>query len=875
MPRAPSARRFAIVPGPNPERETMRPAIAHIVQGSNLAVASDFVALPEDHKPNSQMMLKGTRGELENILDAEEPSQDVFDFGLDDGDDEISGQHDRTQVLAQAGITVVQEPANSSDVEVQLLPPAIPTIALAHRFKPEQVEMLEYDPLDDHEAFNLVNQKPAVEDLSEDEGQLVAKAYEVASKIKAQPQLTFELVNQAQQVFTRKGKDLFWPVLRNALAHPPALKGEPIAATVAKHTQQIETIALQVLAHEAKTNCYYLEALEIGFHTLPAYRDLNLRLAFNKALRERVTELRVMTNIVLKEIKTAITEKQTHFVVLERLAKIFPDQRNLVWKFHQLMRRQPTSEAAKNQDIAQRYTDRINAIAAQVVKATLPRTTIVYPLLEIGYQLLPLTTSAQDEYKLRKALLQKIQTELTLHPLQKPAADLIQSVKYAPFNSTKLIREAIAPLDQRQQSVFPVAVKRASEHQLITDKKLLTEQITTAKKLIELMPKRRTDIITRMAEGLSPLNRIHFHEALGSSLLSDKLFGDYQALGMKVPDPRAKLPPVPQTKAPLVDLKSEEKLEEIDLEPQPSLWSQFTTGLKKGVAEVKNWFGAIKQSVSDFSFADFLRGHKATVAFTTVIAAVNGYQGVQDIMTVSEPSPVVNNATYDSNLEPQHVAPFQQAAYSMSMGTDQAGVRQVLHYAPVTIAGHDRFWHQNGAFTPDNLRLANTANTAAVALPGYNAVTFHADETVHVSNPWQYRVDQHDAMANIYNALDAYMRSTPFRLSFPGYVAGLEDQSIMFENLASYNSRAHHILHHIAHGDTIAFGTTPDGDIVITEWTNAQGINMLAGEPAVVIRTNSLRNLGEYSRSPNMLAQRVRTTPNTEQRVAMITPQSL
>ncbi len=871
MPRAPSARRFAIVPEPNSNRETARPAIAHIVQGSNLALDTNIVTVPEDHRPNSQMILKGTRGQLENILDPNEP--DEFDFGLDDDNNEISGQHDRDQVLAQAGIILVQEPANVSDLEItQSIPPAIPTLALAKRITLEEDEILEYDPLDDHAAFNLVTKKTIIEDVSEDEEQLVAKAYEVAQKIKAQPQLTFELVAQAQQVFTRKGKNLFWPVLRNALAHPPALKAEPMLTTVARHTKQIESIALQVLAHEAKTSCFHLEALEIGFHTLPAYRDLNLRLALNKTLSERVSELRTITNTVLKEIKTAVAEKQTHFFVLERLAKMFPRQRNLVWRFHQLMRKQPNRETAQHQDIVQRYEARINAIATQVVTATLPRTTIVYPLLEIGYQLLPLTASAQEEFKLRKALLQKIQTELTLHPLQKPATALIQAVKNAPFNSANLVNDAVQPLNPFQQSVFPVAVKRASDQQLIVDRKLLTEQIVTARKLITLMPKRQADIITGMAQNLSPLDKIRFHEALGQSLLSETLFGDYQKLGIKAPDPRAKLPPLPNAKAKLVDQNAAEAIEELDLEPEPSLWAQFTTGLKKGVAEVKNWFGAIKQSISDFSFSNFLRGHKATVAATTVIAAMNGYQGYQNITTVSEPSPVVNNATFDSNLEPQHVAPFQQAVFSMNMGTDQSGVKQVLQYAPVTIAGHDRYWHQNGVFTPSNLRLANSTNT--VTSPGYQAVAFHADETVHISNPWQYRVDQHDAMANIYNALDAYMRSSPFRLSFNNYIPGSEDQTTLFENLARYNPRAHHILHHIAHGDTIAFGTTPDGNIAITDWTNAQGINMLAGEPPVVIRTNSLSNLGEYSRSPNMLAQRVRIATHTDLRVAMITTQS-
>lgn len=873
MLRAPSARRFAIVPPENQSRETARPAIAYIVQGSNLAVETNVVTVPEDHRPNSQMILKGTRGELENILDLDQDGLDDFDFGLDD---EISGQHDRAQVFAQAGIIEVKESANSSDVDLlQSIPPAIPEIALAQRIVLTDDELFEFNPSDDHDAFTLVNKKPTVEAASEDEEKLVARAYKVAKEIKAQPNRTFELVYQAQQAFTRQGKDLFWPVLRNALAHPPALKGEPIATTVAKYTQQIDTIALQVLAHEAKTNCFYLEALEIGFHALPAYRDLHLRLAFNKALRERVSELRLVTDRFLKEMKVGTNEKQTDVVVLERLAKIFPSQRNLVWQFHQLMRKQPTAETTHNQDIVQQYSNCIDSIATQVVAATLPRVTLVYPLLEIGYQLLPHTANTKEEFKLRKALLQKIQTELILHPLQKTATALIQSVKYAPFNGAKLIREAVAPLDQRQQSVFPEAVKRAIAHQLVSDKKLLAEQITTARKLIELMPKRRNDIITKMADDLSPLHRIHFHEALGSSLLNDKLFGDYQTLGMKVPKPRAKLPPVPHSKANLVNLKAEEKLEEIEeIEPEPSLWAQFTTGLKKGVTEVKNWFGAIKQDISNFSFSNFLRGHKTIVGATTVIAAMNGYQGYQNITTVVEPPLTANNATYDQNTGAQDLTRVRLAAYSRSMGTDQSGRKQVLNYAPVIIDVPNIFGHLYGSFTPTGLNFASRENTEAMTNPDYTAVSLHADETVRVTNPWQYRVDQHDAMANIYNALDAYMRSSPFRLSFPEYVAGAQDQSIIFENLARYNSRAHHILHRIAHGDTISFGTTPDGNIAITDWTNAQGINMLASEPHVVIRTNSLSNLGEFSRSPNMLARRVRPSTHTEIRVAMITPQA-
>lgn len=841
MARLPAARRFTLIPGPLDQSTspTIRPAIAALVQ-DNLALDQTAITLPEDKGPDSQVMIKGDRAELHEILDSD-GELDVFDMGIDESEVEISGSFDRRAALAQAGI--IEIPYADNDIEISLVePPPVPFTAKIERLKITDDELVEFDPLDDHAPFELLT--PTIEDLSRDESRLLQKAEQLARGIKANPSTTFAQVSEASRLFTRRGKDLFWQVLRTALAYPPVLPDETSAMVVVKHAQIIEHTALEVLAYERKTKSFSLEALEIGFHSLPPYRDQPTRLAMNRALREKVAELRPIADTVTKTILQAVETGTSHFDTLQKLALQFPTERAIVWKFHALLRKQSPRPQA-GEDITHVYRDQVKMIAGRIVQETLPRATIYYPALEIGYQLLPTTGNPQDEIKLRKALLQKVKDELVLVGLKKPAQELVHKFKNAPFAKNQLTSEAIAALPASQQSLFPEAVKRALAPEIAKARRELTERSTIAQILIDGAPQRKAKIVDRLAEGLSPLEQIMLRENTGSSVLSNRLFGDYERLGLIPPNPQTKLPPIPSVTAPVAEV-----IEDCTELVEPGIWQRFTTGLKNGINRVSNWWGDVKKSWQEFSFMNFLNSHRRVVTLTTAVAALNAREAYLNYTT--EIAPMAQSSTNDQPNKPD-IIQVQEAAFSMPMGTSASGTRNTLNYIPVGLGKRDHFWHNHGAFTPQHLRLA-TGDQVRFITPGYQQVSL-ITQTAIVTHPWELRVDQHDAMANVFNVLEAYMSTRSFELAYPNYRPGDRDQTTLFDALARYAPRAHHILHRIAHGDVINLGIDIEGNIVITSWINAQGINMLAGEPAISIRMNSLSNLGEFSRSETALAR--------------------
>lgn len=861
MARSSAARRFTLVPAPFEQslaaQPTIRPAIAALTQ-DNLALDANTISLPEDKGPDSQVMIKQVRSDLRPALDAsDEDELDVFDWGI--GDDEVSGDFDRSTMLAQTEL--VEELKIGNDITPPL-PPEVPLIAQALRLKLSDDEMVECAPVDDHLHFNLVTKKPIIEDLDANEQRLWEIAVNLSRRIKSNPSSTFAQVAEASRMFTRQGKDMFWPALRTAIAYPPRSPNETIAQAVERHSHVIESTALQVLAHETTTRSFSLEALEIGFHSLPAYRDQPTRLAMNKALREKVAELRPIAHTVVQVIHQGINTRSTYFDTLQSLMKLPLQKRAIAWKFHALLRKK-SPPAKAGEDITQVYQKQINTIATRVLQETFPRTTIHHPALEVGYQLLPNTGDPKDEIKLRKALLQRVNDELVLVGLKKPAQELVLNVKAAPFAKETIANQATATLSPRQQALFPEAVKRAAAPEIVKMRRELTERSTIAKILVENLPHKKAKILERLGQGLSPLEHIMFREQTGNSVLNNGLFGDYARLGLVAPDPREKLPPIPVSKVATTPLPETIIEDYTDLvEPGlwkkfttgikdgiPNLWKRFTTGIKEGVDQVKNWFGDRKKNLASFSFMNFVRGHRRVVTLTTAVAALNAREAYLNYTT--ELAPMAQAPSPDEPRELMYT-PVQEAAFSTPMGTNSNGTRLSLNYVPVGLSRLDQFWHNVDVFTPKHLSIAS-AHQSTFTTPGYQQVNLHS-QTAVITQPWELRVDQHDAMANVFNVLDAYMRTRTFRLAYPQYRPGAQDQSTLFDALARYSPRAHHILHRIAHGDVINLGINLEGHIVITSWTNAQGINMLAGEPPIAIRMH-LPNLGEFSRSPVVLAR--------------------
>jgi hypothetical protein len=629
------------------------------------------------------------------------------------------------------------------------------------------------------------------------------------------------------------------------------------------------------------------------------------------------TEDKALAEKVVETITTGIKDKKTELQVLMTLATLAPGKREIIWHFYHLLKKPDSriQNITKQDDIAAIYRDHLASISKQLVTAMAGQWHKVLSFLDIGFQMLPHNIDERTTVRLRRALKNNLDARIQAEKingtlgilsidanvvLEKLVNQLVDKFTSEPFNVARHVREVLEPLDERQKvAVLKVIGPQINDLRAAKKIQLSTQAEVTAT-LIAASPDQKHSIMQQITKGMKPLDIILFHEMMGESLLHGQ-FGDYARLG--------KLPSKPQT--PLIgekindeviqqhrqriDLKTQKAaqtveqpaeepiethdsnfLEEMPPAPQ-TLWQSITSTVSRGVKHISNWWGSVKNAVSEFSFMDFVRGHRSVVGATTVIAALNGYQGYQDMTRVVEVA-TPTHTTVDVSLEQSEGMRLQASAFSQYLGMTAEGRPRIINYAPVYTAvtestiAMQRYRH--GLDNTTQLPLATAEQSQQMTPSGYEAVTtLRGEEQVNIISPWEYRVDQHDAMANIYNALGAYMNSRTFRLAYNNYVAGEMDQSTLFNDLVTYNPRAHHILQRISHGDTITFGTNRAGNVVIVSWYNAEMINMLAGEPAIEIKMNRLANLGEFSRSSTALARNTpHATTSTQVTVAMLNP---
>lgn len=993
MRRAPA--RLTIVPPAH--RQTERPQLMAIVGQSNAAVAVDIdnavitqeIELPEDRKaPNSGILLRSAvRTEITDILDTDD-ELDVFDMGLDaddgaavpiidlDPDDEVSGQHDRQDLLLATDYAtdIELEPINELEQPVTPSPVQAPAADGWEMYRPitptPPAEAL-YIPLNPRDVISIPAipdeaKEPELIDLTDDELHLFHQAQALAKEMRSNPQHAFDQVAAEGKKVSRAHKRFFWDQLYQSRRPQKISKNETKQDIVAKHAQAIETIAYQVVRYERSQKCYYLVALEFGFQCLPAYADPNVKDALQRALRQKVEMFRevvvymkplqlktltpdtvymlapadkALAETVVKTVNQAIKEKKTELALLKELAAIDPTQSKTIWHFYQLLKKpDPQIKSIKPQaEIPGVYQRRIASIADQLVAEMNGEWQRIDGVTMMGFQMLPQNVDAPTDAKLRGALMRAVQARVKLAELSKElpiitpemqtvleklVGRILEKFSAEPFNADKHVNAAWQELNTNQegskltdlQKAALLPVLRSKISAVRAEKKAqLTARVQQTKERIAATPHLKPSILQQAAQGMSPLDTILFHEMIGQTLLNST-FGDHQRLRLsptkpqpaapllaqkiddqsiafyrqlidaKVPKVKAVPPPVPQIARPETD--QPEELDSELLEEQPTtLWQSLTSAFSRGAKHISNWWESVKTSVSEFSFMDFIRGHKSVVGATTVLAALNAYQGYTDFTRVVEVASVSNTIANDANDKQPEMVRYQTAAFSQPLGLSETGRPRILNYAPVHVSTLDMPWHHHGLFVPHNLRLATAAESQQMTTAGCEAITtLHSDGQIQVISPWEYTVHETGPMANIFNALHAYMHSRTFKLAYMQYTPTPEhpatetssgvrgDQSTIYDHLASYNPRAHHILHRVQTGDKITFGINTYGEIVIVSWYNAQMINMLAGEPTIAIRMNMLANLGEFSRSPSALARLTtpqQTTPATT--VAMLT----
>jgi hypothetical protein len=915
---------IAAIVSPIPAQTNTAPAIAH-----------EDVELPEDRAATTSgiMLRNATRREIDDTLDEidiEDDRDDVFEMGLPDN----SGEYDRNDLLTAAGYPIEsdRDAGNDTKKDTDSLPkidgdrvfyraitPPIPADVLIKSIK-EEPTILDLNAEDEI----LLARATALAKVMQQKPLLAYQyvAHEAKTVTRAQRRFFWDQVYH-ERAPQKPGKD----EKVNELVAQHAQTIEAIAYQVIRHERSTECDALEAL--EIGMQClpaYTSIKLKDAFQYALRKKTEELRaikyiypLALTRLTPDTVymlaPEYRTLAEKVVETITAGIKDKKTELQVLTTLATLAPGKREIIWHFYHLLKKPDSriQNITKHDDIAAIYRGHLASISKQLVTAMAGQWHKVISFLDIGFQMLPHNIDERTTVRLRRALKTNVENRIQAEKisgtlglfstnensvLEKLVNQLVDKFTSEPFNAVQHIREVLEPLDERQK-VAVLKVIGPKINDLRAAKKIqLSTQVEIATSLIAASPDQKHSITQQITKGMKPLDIILFHEMMGASLLNGH-FDDHARLGM--------LPSKPQTGAPLIgeainddviqkyqqriDLKTpkapqivaqpvEETIETLDqnlLEEMPpapqTLWQSITSRVSRGVKHISNWWGSVKNAVSEFSFMDFIRGHRSVVGATTVIAALNGYQGYQDMTRVVEVA-TPPHSTFDAHREQAEGIHVQAAAFSQYMGTTADGRPRMLNYAPVTVSTVDMPWHHHGLYSPTNLRLATADESQAMTPSGHEAVTtLRGEEQVNIISPWEYRVDQHDAMANIYNALGAYMNSRTFRLAYNNYVAGEMDQSTLFNELVTYNPRAHHILQRIQHGDTITFGTNREGNIVIVSWYNAEMINMLAGEPAIEIRINRLANLGEFSRSSTALARNTphTTTPPTVT-VAMLNP---
>lgn len=918
---------IAAIVSPIPAQTNTAPAIAH----EDVELPEDRAATT-----SGIMLRNATRREMDYTLDEidiEDDRDDVFEMGLPDN----SGEYDRNDLLAATGYPTEtdRDASNDTQKDTDSLPkidgdwvfyraitPPIPADVLIKSIK-EEPTILDLNAEDEI----LLARATALAKVMQQKPLLAYQyvAHEAETVTRAQRRFFWDQVCH-ERAPQKPGKD----EKVNELVAQHAQTIEAIAYQVIRHERSTECDALEAL--EIGMQClpaYTSITLKAAFQYALRKKTEQLRaikyiqpLALTRLTPDTVymlaPEYRTLAEKVVETITAGIKDKKTELQVLTTLATLAPGKREIIWHFYHLLKKPDTASQniTHHDDVATRYRGRIATIAKQLFTAIDGKWHKAASFIDIGFQMLPRNVDQAATLLLRRALQKDLDTRIKAATFRIKAAtfgiisandtavveklvqQLVDKFTAEPFSVARHVREVLEPLNEHQK-VAVLKVIGPKINDLRAARKLqLSTQAEVAATLIAASPDQKHSIIHQMTTGMKPLDIILFHEMMGASLLNGH-FDDHARLGM--------LPNKPQTGAPLIaspitdqviqqhrqriDLKTqkapqiaaqpvEEPIEILDpdliedIAPAPqTLWQSITSTVSRGVKHISNWWGSVKNAVSEFSFMDFVRGHRSVVGATTVIAALNGYQGYQDMTRVVEIA-TPTHSTVDAHREQAEGIHIQAAAFSQYMGTTADGRPRMLNYAPVTVSTVDMPWHHHGLYSPTNLRLATADESRAMTPSGHEAVTtLRGEEQVNIISPWEYRVDQHDAMANIYNALGAYMNSRTFRLAYNHYVAGEMDQSTLFNELVTYNPRAHHILQRIQHGDTITFGTNREGNIVIVSWYNAEMINMLAGEPAIEIRINRLANLGEFSRSSTALA---RNTPHTttpqEVTVAMLNP---
>lgn len=299
------------------------------------------------------------------------------------------------------------------------------------------------------------------------------------------------------------------------------------------------------------------------------------------------------------------------------------------------------------------------------------------------------------------------------------------------------------------------------------------------------------------------------------------------------------------------------KIPRVELEDvEVGVWASMKRGWREATKQVRSWISSVTSSIENFDFMNFLRSHKQAVAFSTAVAAIASAPAYHAVAVAAE-SNIHNIAPESSDTGADNPMPahFQEAAFGRYLGTNEKGAAQMMNFT-TTIPQHYRTAHTFAATQANDfaaeLTLVPSVNISPDATPGYVPVTPHGSSNITFYTH-ALRVDESGQYANIYNVLSDYMRSNAFRLAYPKYQPGEHDQTALYEGLRDdHANRAHHLLHRVASGDHITLGITSDGNLTITEWTNARGMNMLLDEPTIVFNAGVLPNLGGFSRSTKM-----------------------
>lgn len=904
-----SARRFAIVPPPNGSKETApeRPYIAHIVQ-SNLALTHQEI-IPEDAAasgPISEIMVRNVR---ENIADTLDPDGDNFDFGFGVDDPNLGDTSGVINTITALGTT---EFVTISPVDV------IPIVEADWEF---------YRAMTPPIPAKALESAIVIEDLTPAEEQLLAKAEKTAKAITDHPQNRFEHVIAAAHMLNRDERKFFWPELKNALGFVPVLSEDTAESIVMKHSWEIQRLAFKVLHYQNSNGLYELEALEMGFHALPVYKNPDLVFALNKALRNQVNELqqnhkksplslpmlttesiawlapadKKLAQDVVRALHDGIAQKKTEFEVLASLAKQHPGKQQVMWHFWKLLRTTNTTDVA-NDEIEKHIEKnhaRIITIAKQVIASCKKDFRDLNANLDIGFQILPQVNNPKANIAMRKALMnhtnhlrdealanmeaanlqlaarKRIEEERTKYAQADQADDLqlvvnrvkqfIADYQASPHQKSALVGIALENLGPNDRLVFPKVLKTLLEEEKKNNAPRFQTQLSRARQRIAAAPENTNMIIHEEGACLTNLDKIRLNEALRIAVVQPD-FADHERFGIEVNRSKKGLSGTPISKEviddhmlrvsrlpnafleeihsaadDIIELSDDDVVEVSTPAKKPGLFSQLTTKLKSGLNQVATWFTKLGKSISDFSFSDFIRNNKAAIGLSTVMAAVPAYAAHNTYQAASIAIDRVTVTAPESDTNPPEPPSFQQSAYGMYMGTDSAGQRQILNFIPVDTRGLN---HDATAFQPSHTRFST---------PGYTTVQLNATETSQSFFPGEIRVDHNDAMANIMNVLEPYMRSRAFHSAYPKYIAGERDQSILYNNLLSQNPRAHHKLHRVAHGDHFALGINPDGNIIVTQWTNALGINMLAGEESIIFNLQALPHVGGFVRASKTL----------------------